>query len=159
MAMNRKSVDLGLLILRLGAGLALATHGYPKLFGGQGKEPPEPLSQALGENFPEAVQQGGPESFGQGLEQMEVPAPKTAAYASAITEFGGGLALALGVATRLVAPAIIVNMVVAIRKVHWQTGFYGQGGFELPGLYVVIAAVLSLTGAGRFSVDHLFDRS
>jgi hypothetical protein len=60
------------------------------------------------------------------------------------TEFSGGVVLALGVATR---------------KVHWQTGFYGPGGFELPSLYAVIAAALWFTGPGKYSVDHLIQRS
>ena len=31
--------DLGLLLLRIVAGVTLAGHGYPKLFGGPGKRP------------------------------------------------------------------------------------------------------------------------
>jgi uncharacterized membrane protein YphA (DoxX/SURF4 family) len=36
--------DLGLLLLRLGAGVTLMAHGYPKLFGGPEKEPPQPVA-------------------------------------------------------------------------------------------------------------------
>lgn len=155
---SSNNVSLGLLLLRVGAGLALAAHGYPKLFGGEGRQAPKWLSRLLGQNFPAAVERSGPQNFSQTLEQMEVPSPKTSAYASGLTEFGGGLALALGIATRLVTPAIIINMLVAIRKVHWQTGYYGQGGFEFPSLFVVIAGALSLTGPGRYSVDRLLRR-
>lgn len=152
--MGMKQVSLGLLLLRVGAGLALATHGYPKLFGGEGKEAPT-LARVLGKNFPAAMERGGPENFGKGLERMGVPFPKHGAYLSALTEFVGGLALVLGLATRLVTPAIIVNMLVAIRKAHWQTGFSGQGGYELSSLFALIAASLWLTGAGDYSLDHL----
>ena len=61
--------DLGLLLLRLGAGVTLMAHGYPKLFGGPEKEPPQAVAGALGPNFAPAVKQGGPESFAQVLAQ------------------------------------------------------------------------------------------
>ena len=151
--------DAGLLLLRVGSGLALATHGYPKLFGGAGKQPPRLVAQTLGSNFPEAFQRGGISSFRQVLEQLEVPAPQVAAYLSAITEFGGGIALALGLGTRLVTPLIIGNMSVAIWKAHWTTGFSGPGGYELASLYAVIVGALWLTGPGRYSLDSLLQRS
>ncbi len=40
--------DLGLLLLRLGAGVTLMAHGYPKLFGGPEKEPPQPVAGGAG---------------------------------------------------------------------------------------------------------------
>jgi putative oxidoreductase len=155
---SSKQVSLGLLVLRVGGGLALASHGYPKLFGGEGKQAPAWLVRLMGKNFPATVERGGTENFSQGLDQMGVPVPTIAANLSGLTEFGGGLALALGLATRLVTPAIIINMLVAIRKVHWQIGFHGQGGYELAGLFAVIASALSLTGPGKYSVDHLLRR-
>ena len=149
-------MSLGLLVLRVGAGLALATHGYPKLFGGEGKQAPGWLVKAVGKNLPAAVERGGPANFSKGLERMQVPMPQVAAYLAALTEFGGGLALALGFATRFITPAIVFNMGVAIRKAHWQTGFTGQGGYELASVFAVIASALCLTGPGRYSLDHLF---
>lgn len=156
--MGNKQVDMGLLLLRVGAGLAIATHGYPKLFGGEGKQPPGVLARLMGQNFPAAVARGGPARFSEGLERMAIPFPRTAAYLSALTEFGGGIALALGFATRLVTPAILVNMGVAIRKAHWKTGFYGQGGYELASLFAVIAGTLYLTGPGQYALDRLLER-
>ena len=92
--------DLGLLLLRLGAGVTLMAHGYPKLFGGPEKEPPQPVAEALGPNFAPAVKQGGPESFAQMLAQMGVPEPQVAAVLAGLAEFGGGLGLVLGLGTR-----------------------------------------------------------
>ncbi|HUZ00948.1 MAG TPA: DoxX family protein [Thermomicrobiaceae bacterium] len=154
-SLSNSKVSLGLLVLRVGAGLALATHGYPKLFGGEGKQAPGWMVRVVGKNFPAAVERSGPANFRKSMERMEIPAPQAAAYLSALAEFGGGLALALGFATRLVAPAIVFNMGVAIRKAHWSTGLHGQGGFEMAGLYAVIASALCLTGPGRYSIDHL----
>ncbi|HLI51603.1 MAG TPA: DoxX family protein [Thermomicrobiaceae bacterium] len=151
------ALNLGLLVLRTGAGLALATHGYPKLFGGEGKQPHRIASKLLGKNFPATFEHGGTERFGQGLEQMGVPYPRVAAHLTGLTEFGGGLALAFGLGTRLVTPAIVFNMCVAIGKAHWSNGFHGQGGFEMPSLFAVMAAALCLTGPGDFSLDALID--
>ncbi|HEX5141028.1 MAG TPA: DoxX family protein [Dehalococcoidia bacterium] len=145
--------DLGLLVLRISTGLTMAAHGYPKLFGGPEREPPERLKRALGPEFPEAVRQGGPSSFAQTLEKLEVPSPMTAAYASGLAEFGGGLGLIFGFKTRLAALAILINLTVAIRKVHWDAGFFGQGGFEHPGVLWSSALALFLMGPGRISID------
>src|SRR5215204_7734886 len=123
--------DLGLLLLRLGAGVTLMAHGYPKLF-------------------------GGPESFAQVLAQMGVPEPQVAAVLAGLAEFGGGLGLALGLGTRPAGLLAAANMAVAARKAHWPQGFYGQGGYEFPVLLGVVGAALTLTGPGAISIDRLF---
>jgi putative oxidoreductase len=146
--------DLGLLLLRLVAGLTLAVHGYPKLFGGPGKRPPDLLARAMGSNYPAAVERSGP-GFAAGLEKMGVPYPKVAATVSGVTELGGGLALAAGILTRPVAVAVAFNMGVAAYKAHWKTGFYGQGGYEFALLLGTAALSLGLMGPGRLSIDHL----
>ena len=85
----------------------MAAHGYTKLFGGPGKSPPDALEKLLGPKFEPAVREGGPEEFGEMLENMDVPAPAIAAYASGLAEFVGGLSLVLGFRTRLAAPAAL----------------------------------------------------
>src|SRR5919108_5020981 len=122
--------NLGLLLLRLASGLILVAHGYPKLFGGPGKKPHPIIAGAMGSNYPAAFERSGP-GFAAGLEKIGVPYPQLAATASALTELGGGIALATGFMTRPVALAVAFNMGVAIRKAHWKVGFYGQGGYEL----------------------------
>ncbi len=148
--------DVGLLTLRLSTGLTMAAHGYPKLFGGQGRHAPAPVEKALGPNYAPAVENMGHGAFSKTLEKLEVPAPEASAYASGIAEFGGGLALALGFKTRLAALAVLINLMVAIRKVHWQNGYFGDGGFELPGELSSAALTLLLTGPGALSLDALF---
>ena len=146
--------DLGLLLLRIVAGLTLVAHGYPKLFGGPGKRPHKVLATAMGPNYPAAVERSGP-GFAAGLEKMGVPYPRAAATLSGLSEFAGGLALAAGFLTRPAALAVAVNMAVASYKAHWKNGFYGQGGYEFPLLLGTTAFSLCLTGPGRNSIDHL----
>ena len=146
--------DLGLLLLRIVAGITLAAHGYPKLFGGPGKRPHPLLARTMGPNYPAAVERGRP-GFVAGLTKMAVPYPEQAATLSGLTELGGGLALAAGFLTRPVALAAAFNMGVATWKAHWKNGFYGQGGFEFPLLLGTTALVIGLTGPGAISVDAL----
>lgn len=145
--------DLGLLILRVGTGVTMAAHGYPKLFGGPQKKPPQPVSKAMGENYESAFEEGGPDNFASTLKTMDVPMPYTAAYASGAAELVGGLALLLGFQTRLAALLILLNLGVAIRKAHWKVGFYGEGGYEYPMALGQSALTLLLTGPGRFAID------
>ncbi len=147
--------SIGLLLLRLSVGGTLMAHGYPKLFGGPGKEVPERALKVLGPNWKSFTENSGPQAFAAGLEKMGVPYPLAGAYLSGGTELFGGLALVLGFKTRLVALPIIANMATAIWKVHWKNGFFGQGGFELPGSLAAGAATLALTGPGAISIDAL----
>ena len=64
--------DLGLLLLRIVAGVTLFAHGYPKLFGGPGKHPHPLLAKTMGPNYPGAVERSGP-GFVTALEKMGVP--------------------------------------------------------------------------------------
>jgi putative oxidoreductase len=146
--------DLGLLLLRIIAGVTLAAHGYPKLFGGPGKQAHPLLAKAMGPNYPAAVERSGP-GFALALEKMGVPNPKAAATASGLTELVGGIALATGLFTRTAALAVAFNMGVATYKAHWKNGFYGQGGYEFSLLLGAVALSLGLTGPGRLSVDHV----
>src|ERR1700730_875496 len=146
--------DLGLLLLRIVAGVTLAAHGYPKLFGGPGKQAHPLLARAMGPNYPAAVERSGP-GFAVTREKMGAPSPKAAATASGLTELVGGFALAAGLFTRTASLAVAFNMGVAGYKAHWKNGFYGQGGYEFPLLLGTVALSLCFTGPGRLSVDHL----
>ncbi|QXE33450.1 DoxX family protein [Streptomyces sp. GMY02] len=129
---NRR--DLGLLALRLGIGAVLVAHGGQKLFGWFGG--------------------GGIEGTAQGMEAMGYRPGKPSAVASGVAEAGGGLLLALGLATPAAGAAAAGGMAGA-SAVHVPNGFFGQsGGFELPGFLGWTAASLGLTGAGRYSLDH-----
>ncbi|HWO93855.1 MAG TPA: DoxX family protein [Dehalococcoidia bacterium] len=149
--------DVGLLLLRLITGVTLVVHGFPKLFGGPEKQPPKVLVRAFGQNYPQAYEHGSPSGFAEALRQMNVPMPRVSAYLSGMAELFGGLALILGLMTRFFAPMAAFNMAVAARVAHWQTGFYGPGGYEFPVLLGSAAGTLFFTGPGALSLDAAID--
>jgi putative oxidoreductase len=78
-----------------------------------------------------------------------------------VMEFGGAIALAFGVATRLVGLALFGDMVMAMITVTWSTGIDSRTappGYQLNLAVGVLALVVAAFGAGRFSVDALAER-
>jgi putative oxidoreductase len=78
-----------------------------------------------------------------------------------VTEFGGGIAIALGLGTRLVGIALFADMVMAMITVTWATGIVSQTsppGYQVNLAVGVLALLVAVTGAGRFSVDALVER-
>ena len=125
-------------MVRVAAGLLLVPHGAQKLFGwfgGYGVD-------ATGQFF--AAKLGLPSSL---------------ALVAGLIEFGGGLMLALGLATRAVAALVAGLMAVAVFQVHLGNGFFWtQGGFEYPLLWGVVALAFAIRGGGRHSLDALIGR-
>ncbi len=73
-----------------------------------------------------------------------------------VVEFGGGIALALGLVSRLAGAAIFGDMMMAIVTVTWANGINatgGKSGYELNLALGVLALVVAFFGSGRFSVD------
>src|SRR5258707_9932022 len=116
------NMSIGLLILGLVVGLTLAGHGTQKLFGWFG-----------------GYGLTGTAGF---LEQLGfVPGRRNALFAG-LAELGGGLLLALGLATPLAAVLIISVMFVAIVSVHLKSGFFNHmQGYE----YLLLLAVVALS--------------
>jgi putative oxidoreductase len=78
-----------------------------------------------------------------------------------LIEFGGGIALALGLFTRLAGVAIFGDMMMAIITVTWANGINATGGaagYELNLALGFLALVPGVLGAGRFSVDAEIER-
>ena len=125
---------LGLLILRLGIGLIMAAHGAQKLFGVWGGP--------------------GMTRWTQTVMRLRIRPAQPWAWIAALSEFGGGLALAAGLLSPLGSLAIIGAMLVAIATVHLSKGFWvGKGGFEFNLSLIVGAAALAFTGPGPYSLD------
>ena len=128
-------MTLGLLIIRVIAGLTMAAHGSQKLFGwfdGAGRRGTAGMMEKLG--FREAA---------------------VMASLAGLSELAGGLGLALGFLTPLAAIAIVVVMLNAGFMVHLKNGFWNTaGGYEYPLVMSAIAVGIAVTGPGDASADN-----
>ena len=62
---------------------------------------------------------------------------------------GGGLYLLFGVLVRPAAALLVLEMLVAIIKVNWARRFYwNRGGWKMPALMALLAAVFAITAPG-----------
>lgn len=78
-----------------------------------------------------------------------------------LVEFGGGVAVALGLGARLGGLALFGDMVMAMITVTWATGINSSTeppGYQLNIALAVLALVVTLLGPGRFSLDALIGR-
>ena len=126
---------LAVLILRLFLGFAFMMHGSQKLLGAFGG--------------------GGIASVAGMLSKLGVEPSHIWAWVLSITEFVGGVCVLLGILTRFWAAGLVIDMAIAIAKVHIPNGFFAsQHGFELPLAFGVMALVILLTGPGSLSVDR-----
>ena len=138
------STSIGLLILRLGIGGYMLTHGWGK------------LQMALAGGFDKF---GDPIGLGSALSLVLMTS----------AEFFCALAVMLGLATRIAAAPVVFGMGVAAFVVHgadpWTIGegarLFMAGAAksfasrEPALLYLIPFLALIFTGAGRFSLDAL----
>ena len=83
------------------------------------------------------------------------------AVLGALIEFGGGVAMAVGFLARLAGLALFGDMVMAMITVTWATGLNTNNpppGYQLNLALGVLALVVALLGAGRFSLDAMVGR-
>jgi putative oxidoreductase len=121
----------GVTLLRVVVGAVFLAHGSQKLF---------------------VFGIGG---FAGYLDKLGVPAPLPMSAVVSLVEFGGGLALLLGLFTRWATIPLAANMLVAILTVHLPKGFFLPGGVEFT--LTLLAAILALLflGGGAASLDGL----
>jgi putative oxidoreductase len=125
-------------LLRVTTGLMLVPHGAQKLFGWFGGY--------------------GVDATGQFFAQ-KLGLPASLALVAGLIEFFGGLALALGLATRLAAALVVGMMAVAVVQVHLPAGyFWTSGGFEYPLMWGILALAFVVRGGGRYSLDAVIGR-
>jgi len=150
---KQRMTSLGLFVLRLVVGGLFAVHGYPKLFGSEGKGAalPESTKQTMGEAFVGSMDGGGIANLSGMLQSLGVPNASKMAWVLALGEFVGGIALILGWKTRPVALGLAFSQVVAIDKVHARQGLVG--GYEFNATLIGATAALALTGPGKIAVD------
>lgn len=149
--------DLALLACRLIVGAIFVAHGYPKLFGGQGKRISPEVARYLGQGFVQAVERGSPAGFAPAIENLGLSKPLAWAWLVGCLEFFGGIMLAIGWLSRVTALLLAIEMTVAIARVHWRNGLMGQGGFEFPLAMLGSCLALAGIGPGRISIDGADD--
>lgn len=116
--------SVGLLVLRGFAGCAMALHGWSKI-----------------------------QNPFHWMDKAEHPPPAIFQFLAALSEFFGGLALAIGLLSVIASFGIICTMVVAIEH-HLAAGdpFIK---WELAALHLCINVLVLLAGPGRLSIDSL----
>jgi putative oxidoreductase len=80
------------------------------------------------------------------------------AVVGGVIEFGGGIAMAFGFAARLAGIALFGDMVMAMITVTWATGLDSAPGYQVNLALCVLALVMVVFGAGRFSLDAVAER-
>ncbi len=118
-------------LIRVTAGLMLVPHGWGKL-----------------------STEGAVEGLAGGLTKLGLEPAYPLALYIALLEFVGGLMLALGLFTRVIATLVIGFMAVAAFHVHLGNGFlWINKGFEYPLFWGLVCVAIAVRGGGPMSLD------
>ncbi len=122
----------GLTMLRVVVGIVFFVHGLQKLF---------------------VMGFGGVAGMMEGL---TVPAPGLFAVVLTLVELLGGLALILGLFTRVAVIPLAVDMLVATLTVHLPNGFFTvpNGGYEFTLVLLAASVALAIAGPGEAALDR-----
>jgi putative oxidoreductase len=124
------AADASWLIIRLTAGLMLLPHGYPKVF-----------------------EQGISAFAAAGLARRGIEPAMPLAVVIVFNETIGGILLAAGFLTRLVAASIAIEMAVIAWVYVPKFGWTGPG-YEYAMMWGLITFAIALRGGGSYSVDR-----
>ena len=130
--------NAALLGTRLVVGSYLVVHGAQKLFGAFGGP--------------------GLEKAGAGFHRIGLRPGKYMAAAAGITELGGGVLTAAGLADPAGPLAIMGAMTVAATTHRAKGPLAARGGFELPLTNLATAATLAAVGPGKFRIGPSLPR-
>lgn len=119
------------LALRLVVGFLYAFHGYPEVFGAK------------------------PSGGAKFMESIGIPSPAFFALATGIFELVGGVALALGLLTRLFAVLFFVHMSALVFLSIFRLKKPYSIGYELDVLILASLFAVATIGGGSLSVDAL----
>ncbi len=122
--------DTGKLILRIGMGILMLTHGYPKLI---------------------KLFSGGEITFADPFGAGVIISLILAVFAEVICS----ALIIVGFKTRLACIPLIITMLVVIFVIHSDDPFKRK---ELAILYAVAFSVIMLLGPGRYSLDSKWSR-
>jgi len=110
--------------------------------------------------------------FAAALAGLGIPAPDFMAWCTVVIELVAGTAVFFGAFVSLMCVPMVVVLLVAIAKVHWQFGFssikflavtadglqFGKPGVECDLLYLAAIAALYLAGSDPLSIDCWLER-
>jgi putative oxidoreductase len=126
-----KKFEVSTLILRLVLGVTFFVHGLVKF-------------------------QGGIENIVGWFEMIGLPG--SLAYVVAIVEMVGGLALLVGLGSRIVSALLVLLMIGAIVKGKLAVGFLGNGqgaGWELDLALLVMALFIAINDSKMLALDKV----
>ncbi|KAB2330140.1 DoxX family protein [Cytobacillus depressus] len=129
--MKNMKYEAGTLILRVILGITFFIHGLVKF-------------------------QGGIENIVGWFESIGLPG--FMAYGVALIEVVGGIALIIGLGSRIVSALLALVMIGAILKVKLAVGFLGNGqmaGYELDLAFLAIAIFIAINGSKLLAVDQI----